>query len=69
MKILPKADWESDEEAKLTVPKVHSRRHTTKVMLLGIIGPPVYHKTEIDTVTKKKKVLFDGKIMIKRVSE
>ena len=69
MKILPKADWESDEEAKLTVPKVHSRRHTTKVMLLGIIGPPVYHKNEIDPVSKKKKVLFDGKIMIKRVSE
>ena len=75
MKILPQAEWESSEEAKIVVPKVHSRRHCQKVMYMGIIGAPVYKRNEygdyeyeIVDGTVKKVVLFDGKIMCKRVS-
>ena len=75
MKILPQADWENVEESKVLMPKVHSRRHCSKVMYMGVIGHPVYKKDEngkfeyeiVDGV-KRKIVLFDGKIMCKRVS-
>ena len=75
MKILPKAEWENEDEAKIVMPKVHSRRHCSKVMYMGVIGPPVYKKNkqgdfEYEIVDGKvhKQILFDGKIMCKRVS-
>ena len=61
MKILPRATWEAEVEAKIVLPKVHSRKHTSKGMVMGIIGPPVYDKNE--------KIMFDGKIMAKQVSQ
>ena len=45
MKILPCAEWETETEAKVTVPKVFkSRRHNVKVMFMRIIDPPVCNK-------------------------
>ena len=57
MKVLPKADFELDEDAKYSHPKVHSRHHTIKYMFLGVVSPPDMYKDS------------DGKIMIKRVSK
>ena len=57
MKVLPKADFESDEDAKYISPKVHSRRHTIKCMFLGVVSHPDMYEDS------------DGKIMIKRVSK
>ena len=76
MKILPQADWENSKDAKIVMPKVHSRRHCSKVMYMGVIGAPVYKKNkygefeyEIVNGEVKKIILFDGKIMCKRVSQ
>ena len=57
LKILPKASFETEEEAFVPQPKLRSRRHATKVMFMGIVAPPV------------ETCGFDGKILIKRVSE
>ena len=57
MKVLPKADFESEEDAKYSSPKVHSRHHTIKCMFLGVVSP---HDSYEDS---------DGKLMIKRVSK
>ena len=56
LKILPKAPFESDEDAFVHKPKARSRRFPCKVMFMAIVCPPVDGK-------------IDGKIMIKRVSE
>jgi hypothetical protein len=48
--------FEQPEDAHCHAPKVRSRRFPCKVMYMGIVGPP-------DT-----KENFDGKILIKRVS-
>ena len=55
-KILPKAEFESDEEAEVGMPRAHSHCHAVKVMTLGLISPPVEN-------------LSDGKILLKRVGE
>lgn len=57
MKVLPKASFESNEEAKITNPKTQSHCHLVKVMFLGFISPPNHHEDS------------DGKIMVKRVSK
>ena len=63
MKILPRADWESEEDAKVVVRKVHSRRYTAKVMYMAAVGLPVKKK-----VNGKDEYVFDGKAFLKRVS-
>ena len=56
MKLLPKASFESEEDAFIPKPKLRSRRFPCKVMFMGVICPPVEGKT-------------DGKVLLKRVSE
>ena len=55
-KILPKASFETKEEAHLSMPKLRSCRYALKVMYMGIVGNHVEGK-------------FDGKIYLQRVSE
>ena len=54
--ILPKAPWETEDDAHVPAPTLRSRRFATKVMFMGIVAPPVKNK-------------MNGKIFIKRVSE
>ena len=56
MKILPRALFESEEEAFIAKPKLRSRRFPCKVMFLGVICPPVKGHT-------------DGRILLMRVSK
>ena len=56
MKILPQADFETDDQAFIPKPKLQSRRFPCKVMFMGLVCPPVKNKT-------------NGKILLKRVSE
>ena len=53
IKILPKADFENEEEVFVSMPKVRSRRHAVKVMYMAIVARPI------------PKEGFDGKIFIK----
>ena len=54
-KILPRAPFETEEEAHVSMPRLRSRRHATKIMCMGIIAKPnPLHN-------------FDGKIYIERV--
>ena len=62
MKILPQADFETPEDAYIPKPKLRSRRFPCKVMFMGLVCPPV---KEAGT----DKLLSDGKIMLKRISE
>ena len=62
MRILPKADFESDDDAFIPKPKLRSRRYPCKVMFMGLVCPPI-KKAETG------EVLADGKILLKRVSE
>ena len=56
-KILPKADFETEEETHVSMPRLRSRRHATKVMFQAIVARPhPLHK-------------FDGKVYNKRVSK
>ena len=55
MKVLPKAPWESQEEAYVDPPRERSRRFPTKVMYMSVVSKP--------TPT------CDGKIFCRRVSE
>ena len=57
MKILPKADFETEAEAHVPTPRLRSRRYALKVMHMGLIGKPVVGKS------------FNGKIYLRRVSE
>ena len=57
MKILPKASFKTEDEAKVGTPKTPSCRHPTKVMFLGVVCP-------LDLLEDS-----DGKVMIKRVSK
>ena len=57
VKVLPRAPFETEEEAFVPMPKLRSRRFPTKVMVQGIVARP-----ELD-------YNFDGKIYIERVSE
>ena len=56
MKLLPRASFETEEDAFIPKPKLRSRRFPCKVMFMGVICPPVKGKT-------------DGKILLKRVSQ
>ena len=56
LKILPRAEFESLQEADFVPKKVRSRRHLCKIMYLGVVGPHIDGKS-------------DGKIFLKRVSE
>ena len=56
MKFLPKADFETDDEAHVLIPKLHSRRQTVKLMVMGVVGLPSLEN------------IFDGKIYNERVS-
>ena len=56
MKILPKADFETDEQAHVPTPRLRSRRYVLKVMHMGLIGKPVKNR-------------FHGKIHLRRVSD
>ena len=55
-KILPRAEFESEEDAFVPTPRVRNRRFPVKVMCMGLVGRPIENK-------------FEGRIMIKRVSE
>ena len=57
MKILPKAAWESTEEAKVLLPKERTRRFPVKLMAMGCISKPYPEHN------------FDGKIYIKQIAE
>ena len=57
MKVLPKAPFETEEDAKYKSPKTQSCRHPVKVMFLGVVSPP-------DSLEDA-----DGKVMIRRVSK
>ena len=57
MKILPKAAWESTEEAKVLLPKERTRRFPLKLMAMGGISKPYPEHN------------FDGKIYIKQIAE
>ena len=57
IKILPRAEFENEEDAFMSMPKLRNRRHALKVMFLSIIAKP------------ELKHGFDGKILLKRVSE
>ena len=57
VKVLPRAPFETEEEAYVPMPRLRSRRFPTKVMVQGIVACPI---EEHD---------FDGKIYLERVSE
>ena len=54
-KFVPKGEYEVEEPVMPTITTV-SHTHSTKIMYFGVIGTPIEGK-------------FDGKIMLKRVSE
>ena len=56
MKLLPRADFETEAEAFVPMPRLRNRRYALKVMCMGIVGLPVGG-------------MFDGKIYMRRVSE
>ena len=56
LKVLPRAHFETEEQAFVAKPKLRSRRFPIKVMFMGVICPPIDGKTK-------------GKIYMKRVSE
>ena len=56
LKLLPRASFESEEDAFVAKPKLRSKRFPCKVMFMGVICPPVDGKT-------------NGRILLKRVSE
>ena len=60
MKLLPQAEFESAEDAFVSKPKARSRRFPCKVMYMGVVCPPIRDAND--------QVLFDGKVMLKRVS-
>ena len=57
VKVLPRAPFETNEEAYVPMPRLCSRPFPTKVMVQGIVACPI---EEHD---------FDGKIYLERVSE
>ena len=61
MKILPQVDFESPKDAYIPKPKLRSCRYPCKVMFMGLVCPPV--------TSKEGKILTNGKIMLKCVSE
>ena len=56
-KILPKAPFETEEQAYVQMPRVRSRKHALKLMYQGIVGNPVPEKC------------FDGMVLMERVCE
>ena len=54
--MLPRAEFETEEEAEVRMPRLRSRRYALKVMTRGIIGKPVPDHG------------FDGEIYLKRVA-
>ena len=56
-KVLPRAEFESEEEAMTLFPRLRSRHHAMKVMCMGIVAQP------------QPRYNFDGLIYMKRVSK
>ena len=56
MKILPRASWESIEDAKVVLPKERTQRFPVKLMAMGVVSKPYPEHN------------FDGKIYIKRIA-